>query len=150
MLSQERALDKRQFILWAVGAYVELLQVSLVARIRHLWYCTGDRPGGTLNVAFHFNVTDHTMPEVMHVTTNAVMEIARQAEALSANEQLYLIALLAGKMQRVYRSNGSGRRWREIRGAAPCPMVGEDTQAWVSRNRRKDDESREQRWKRTL
>jgi hypothetical protein len=78
---------------------------------------------------------------------SAVMEIARQAETLTPDEQLYLIALLAGKVQQAYRSNGQGRQWREIRGAAPYPLVGEDAQAWVSRSRREDDQSREQRWR---
>ena len=81
------------------------------------------------------------------MSTSAVLEIARQAEMLSPEDQLYLIVLLAGKAQRAYRPNGHGRRWREIRGAAPYPLVGEDAQAWVSRSRREDDESREQRWR---
>lgn len=69
------------------------------------------------------------------MSISAVLEIARQAETLSPEDQLYLIVLLAGKAQRAYRSNGHGRQWREIRGAAPYPLVGENAQAWVSRGR---------------
>lgn len=32
--------------------------------------------------------------------------------------------------------------WREIRGMVPCPMFGEDAQAWVSRSRREADAGR--------
>jgi len=83
------------------------------------------------------------------MSTSAVIEIARQAETLTPDEQLYLIVLLAGKAQRAYRSNGQGRQWREIRGAAPYPLVGEDAQVWVSRSRRENDASRERRWRDT-
>jgi hypothetical protein len=40
------------------------------------------------------------------------------------------------------------RHWREICGAAPYPLVGEDAQAWVSRTRREADEHREKQWRR--
>ena len=30
------------------------------------------------------------------------------------------------------------RKWEEIRGKAPYPLVGEDAQTWVSRNRKND------------
>jgi hypothetical protein len=36
------------------------------------------------------------------------------------------------------------RFWREIRGSVQHAMCGEDAQAWVSRNRREDDECREE------
>ena len=36
--------------------------------------------------------------------------------------------------------SSAGRYWREIRGAAPFPLAGEDAQAWVSRSRLEDNE----------
>ncbi|MBK1990386.1 hypothetical protein A0J48_023160 [Sphaerospermopsis aphanizomenoides BCCUSP55] len=35
------------------------------------------------------------------------------------------------------------RKWQEIRGKAPYPLVGEDAQTWVSRNRNEENEIRE-------
>jgi hypothetical protein len=35
-----------------------------------------------------------------------------------------------------------GRQCREIRGAAPYPLLGEDAQTWVPRTRREGDEDR--------
>jgi hypothetical protein len=84
------------------------------------------------------------------MASKAVIDIARQAEALTPEEQLRLIALLAGKAQQAYRATAPRRQWREICGAAPYPLAGEDAQAWVSRTRLEDDRSREQRWSRGL
>jgi hypothetical protein len=78
-----------------------------------------------------------------------VTEIARQAELLAPEDQLYLIARLADKAQHVYRQPPQRRKWREICGAAPYPLAGEDAQTWVSRARSENDEEREQRWRRT-
>jgi len=80
------------------------------------------------------------------MSARTVLEIVRQAEALPLEEQLYLITLLAEKAQQAYRPAVSRRRWREICGAAPYPLMGEDAQAWVSRTRQEDDEARERRW----
>jgi hypothetical protein len=35
------------------------------------------------------------------------------------------------------------RRWGDVQGKAPYPLVSEDAQIWVSRNRREDTENRE-------
>ena len=35
------------------------------------------------------------------------------------------------------------RKWQEIRGKAPYPLVGKDAQIWVSRNRNEESENRE-------
>jgi len=75
------------------------------------------------------------------------MEIVKQAETLAPEEQLYLIALLASQVQQAYRPAMPRRQWREICGAAPYPLVGEDAQTWVSRSRHEDDQARERRWR---
>ena len=79
------------------------------------------------------------------MASKAVMDIARQAEALTPEERLHLIALLAGKAQQAYGVTAPRRQWREICGAAPYPLAGEDAQAWVSHARREDDGSRDAR-----
>ncbi len=86
----------------------------------------------------------------MATVSRTVIEIAEQAEMLTPEQQLYLIALLAGKAQRAVQFSPVRRRWREICGAAPYPAVGEDAQVWVSRTRQEDDEDRERRWRRRL
>ena len=76
------------------------------------------------------------------MTSATVMEIIRQAEVLAPEEQLHLIALLAGKAQHAYRQAPPRRKWCDICGAAPYPLTGEDAQAWVSRSRQEGDEVR--------
>ncbi|MFN8474422.1 MAG: hypothetical protein U0822_19675 [Anaerolineae bacterium] len=67
--------------------------------------------------------------------------IIQQAQELSPDEQLDLIAYLAQKAREGYQAR---RRchWSEIRGLAPYPLVGEDAQEWVARTRRESDEDR--------
>ncbi len=73
-------------------------------------------------------------------------ELVKKAEALTADEQLALIAHLAGKVRENYHARPR-RQWREICGSALYPMLGEDAQDWVSRTRREGDEHREQQWR---
>jgi len=80
------------------------------------------------------------------MSARTVLEIVKQAEALPLEEQLYLITLLAEKAQQAYRPTRPRRRWREICGAAPYPLMGEDAQIWVSRARQEDDQARERYW----
>ena len=77
------------------------------------------------------------------MTSTALAEIIRRAEALSPDEQLQLIEHLATKVRLAYASPHQGRDWLEAEGIAPYPLVGEDAQAWVSRTRREGDERRE-------
>jgi hypothetical protein len=77
-----------------------------------------------------------------------VVEIARQAELLAPEDQLYLIARLADKARHTYRQTPPRRKWHDICGAAPYPLTGEDAQATMSRSRQEDDAARQQRWKR--
>lgn len=79
----------------------------------------------------------------------ALQELMEQADALPPDEQLQLAAYLVSKASAVLPEPPQRRRkWREIRGAAKYPMVGEDAQEWVSRTRREGTESRESQWKR--
>lgn len=66
-------------------------------------------------------------------------ELIRKAERLSPDDRLRLLEHLS----RTVSPGNVGRQWREIRGAAPYPLLGEDAQAWVSRTRREGDEHRQ-------
>lgn len=76
-----------------------------------------------------------------------VLELAKHAELLAPEDQLYLIARLADKAQHAYRQQTPRRKWRDICGAAPYPLTGEDAQTWVSRTRTENDVEREHRWR---
>jgi hypothetical protein len=65
-------------------------------------------------------------------------ELIKRAANLSDEERLRLIDHLRRNVPTVR----AGRRWREIRGSAPFPLLGEDAQTWVSRNRHEEDEHR--------
>jgi len=71
--------------------------------------------------------------------SEALLAVRRQAEHLSVEEQLQLIAYLAERIRQAGQQPVPRRQWREVRGAAPYPLiddpVGEDAQEWVSRSR---------------
>src|SRR4051812_46751614 len=90
--------------------------------------------------------------EVHSVASRDLDEIIKRAELLAPEEQLLLIARLAEKARQTYRNQTTTpttpttqphRKWAEIRGSAPYPMVGEDAQHWVSRSRHDANEHRE-------
>jgi type II secretory pathway pseudopilin PulG len=65
--------------------------------------------------------------------TRKVHELLKQADALSADEQLTLASRLIEQARR--KSQPAHRRWLDAVGLAPYPLVGEDAQAWVTRTR---------------
>lgn len=65
-------------------------------------------------------------------------ELIRKAERLSPEDRLRLLEHLSRRIS----PGRAQRQWREIRGAAPYPLLGEDAQASVSRTRREGDEHR--------
>ena len=73
------------------------------------------------------------------MATDLLNDLIKQAEALTPDEQLRLIAYLAEKARASSHSSRPRRQWREICGAASYPLLGEDAQAWVSRTRRESD-----------
>ena len=75
--------------------------------------------------------------------------ILKQTESLTVDEQLRLVALLAERARAAEPAPRPRRKWREIRGLFPYPMLGEDAQQWVSRTRREGDEQRERQWRPT-
>jgi hypothetical protein len=70
--------------------------------------------------------------------------LLEQAEQLVPNERLELISHLANQLRVQAHSLPPKRKWSDLKGMAPYPLMGEDAQAWVSRTRREGDEHREQ------
>ncbi len=88
------------------------------------------------------------------MATMSLEELVKQTEQLTLEEQLALVAQIAERARSGIKagaqpSKPARRKWREIRGMATYPMLGEDAQAWVSRTRREGDEARERQWRRT-
>lgn len=80
------------------------------------------------------------------MSTVTLASILVQAEQLSQDDQLLLIAHLATSVRRGPPSTSPSRQWRDLRGLLPPMSNGEDAQDWVSRTRRESDEQREQQW----
>ena len=77
------------------------------------------------------------------MASKELTDIIKQAEALAPQELLQLISYLADRARLVYSISAEGRQWREIAGAAPYPLLGEDAQGAVSRTRSDSDLNRE-------
>jgi hypothetical protein len=69
-------------------------------------------------------------------------ELIKRADGLSLDEQLRLIAHLAEKAREASQVRRPRRLWKEICGAGPYPLLGEDAQDWVSHSRRESDVQR--------
>jgi hypothetical protein len=80
------------------------------------------------------------------MTTLAYSELVRRADELQVEEQLRLAAYLLERARQMVAVEKPKRKWRELRGLAKYPMLGEDAQEWVSRTRRESDEQRQAQW----
>lgn len=80
------------------------------------------------------------------MSTATLTYLIQQTEALTIDEQLRLASHLVERARKVYPTTTLRRKWREIFGIVPYPLVGEDAQTWVSQSRRQADEQREQHW----
>lgn len=76
------------------------------------------------------------------MASQELTELIQRADRLTPNEQLQLIAHLAEKAREAYAAPVV-RSWREVQGAATYPLLEEDAQAWVSRNRQEEDSNRD-------
>jgi hypothetical protein len=79
------------------------------------------------------------------VTSAILQQVRQQADQLTPDEQRQLMAYLAEKITQG-KPISRHRRWEEICGAAPYPLVGKDAQAWVSELRQESDHHRSQTW----
>ena len=79
-----------------------------------------------------------------------LQEVLKQVEKLSPGERLELIQQVAEGLKKAELVDGTSaenlkpkRKWSDLKGMAPSPMMGEDAQEWVSRTRWEGDEHRE-------
>ncbi len=77
------------------------------------------------------------------MSVETLERLIEQVDSLTVDEQLRLAAYLVERARGGYHSTLPCRKWRDLRGLVPHPMLGEDAQAWVSRTRRESEEQRE-------
>jgi len=77
------------------------------------------------------------------MSSHALNQVIAQTNDLTMEERLRLMSYL---LERVRRNYVPRRKWREIRGLARTPILGEDAQAHLSRARLQADQAREQQW----
>jgi hypothetical protein len=65
----------------------------------------------------------------------SIDELIRQASLLAPDEQLRLAAYLVESARKQYPASQVHPHGNEIQGSAPDPLVGQDTQKWVSKTR---------------
>ncbi len=70
-------------------------------------------------------------------------KILSEIEQLTPEEQLTVMGHLVERVKKHITQAQPKRKWSDLKGMAPYPLLGEDAQEWVSRTRRKGDEHRE-------
>ena len=83
------------------------------------------------------------------MSANLVRELLQRADALTLEEQLRLATQLIDRARERCSGAITQRSWRELDGAAPGLLSGNDAQEWVSRGRREADEGRDRRRRRS-
>lgn len=68
--------------------------------------------------------------------------VIEQAERLSPDEQQQLIAHLVEKARQAAQAERPHVRWRDLRGALPYGLYGEDAQVTISQERQESDDQR--------
>ena len=64
-------------------------------------------------------------------------QVLREIEQLSPEEQLQVISQTTELLKRQTATHGKPqRKWLDLAGTAPYPMMGEDAQEWVNELRR--------------
>lgn len=63
---------------------------------------------------------------------------ASHIQSLSLTDRLQLVELIVKRVIPMTEKPVPRRLWRELRGAAAYPLLGEDAQQWVSRTRQED------------
>jgi hypothetical protein len=75
--------------------------------------------------------------------TQAILEKVQNLTPQQQEEVLNFIESLNLLSQKQDIKQPHRRKWQEIKGKVPFPLVGEDAQIWVSRNRNQATEYRE-------
>ena len=76
------------------------------------------------------------------INNQALQDLLQQADNLSVEEQLSLIAHLVEKVRQSTMAPKPKRKWSELRGLVTEPALGEDAQTWISRTRHSADSHR--------
>ena len=78
--------------------------------------------------------------------TTTYNELVQLIDRLQIDEQLRLAAHILERTRQTVGQDKPQHKWRDIRGMATYPMLGEDAQEWVSRTRNESDEQRQEQW----
>ncbi|MEH2435946.1 MAG: hypothetical protein V7K25_17135 [Nostoc sp.] len=70
-------------------------------------------------------------------------KILSEIEQLTPQEQLTVMRHLVERIKKHINLAQPKRKWNDLKGMAPYPLLGEDAQEWVSRTRQEGDEHRE-------
>lgn len=70
-------------------------------------------------------------------------EVLRGIDQLSTLEQLEVVSYISDRLKR-HELQKPKRKWLDLIGTVPYPLLGEDAQVWVSRSRSEDQEQRDQ------
>jgi len=73
----------------------------------------------------------------------SLQKILGEIEQLTPEEQLTVMGHLVEHVKKHVTQSSPRRKWSDLKGMAPYPLLGEDAQEWVSRTRREGDEHRE-------
>jgi len=76
--------------------------------------------------------------------TQALLQaLLQQAKTLPPDEMLELATQLIHRAKQRFPATKSRRKWSELAGVATYPLVGEDAQVWVSRERQEGQGNRD-------
>lgn len=78
----------------------------------------------------------------------SLQKIFSEIDQLTPQEQLTVMEYLVDRVRNHLAPSQPLRKWSDLKGMAPYPLLGEDAQEWVSRTRREGDEHRERLLKR--
>ncbi|NMG09510.1 hypothetical protein [Brasilonema sp. UFV-L1] len=70
-------------------------------------------------------------------------KILSEIEQLTPEEQWTVMRHLVESIKKYINQTQPKRKWSDLKGMAPYPLLGEDAQEWVSRTRKQGDEHRE-------
>jgi hypothetical protein len=69
-----------------------------------------------------------------------LQQVLQEIEQLTIAEQLEVISYATEQLkQQTVAQTKPKRKWLDLAGTAPYPMMGEDAQAWVTRTRRETE-----------
>ena len=73
-----------------------------------------------------------------------LQQVLQEIEQLTTAEQLEVISHATEQLKRRTATHAKPKRkWLDVAGTAPYPLVGEDAQEWVTRTRRESQEHRD-------